>query len=74
MEELSLAIEYQGKQHDAPVPYFGGESAFAEAKRRDRRKKMLCSRHGVRVLYVREGYDIEAIKAQVRDACGVRRE
>lgn len=53
---LSIALEYQGAQHDQPVAFFGGEAAFARTLERDRRKLNLCRRHGWRLIYVREGY------------------
>jgi len=58
---LKLAIEYQGLQHDKPVEYFGGETAFIKQQQRDKKKINLCRRHGVKILYVREGYKFEDI-------------
>jgi|GEM_PF-2462938 len=55
---LSIAIEYQGAQHDQPVAFFGGETAFQRTVERDRRKLNLCRRHGWRLIYVREGYSL----------------
>jgi hypothetical protein len=63
--ELCLALEYQGLQHDEPVNYFGGQDAFEDQLRRDRRKSNLCKRHGVEIIYVREGYDINSLKAEI---------
>jgi hypothetical protein len=48
---LSLAIEYQGKQHFEPVEHFGGEEGLFEAQLRDRRKRQLCKKHGVKLVY-----------------------
>jgi hypothetical protein len=67
--DLSLAIEYQGCQHDQPVSYFGGEIAFSQVQKRDRRKARLCKRDLVLLLYAREGYAFEEIKAEIRRAC-----
>lgn len=57
--ELNVAIEYQGKQHDQPVEFFGGEEAFKENQKRDARKKKKCEENNVRLIEVREGYDLE---------------
>jgi len=51
--ELRLAIEYQGRQHYEPVPFFGGEDAFPQTQRRDRLKERLCSENGVTVVFFR---------------------
>jgi hypothetical protein len=40
---ISLAIEYQGRQHDEPVAFFGGQEAYEQVKKHDARKKRLCS-------------------------------
>ena len=37
-----LAFEYQGQQHFGPVDFFGGEDAFHETVRRDKRKARMC--------------------------------
>ncbi|UTR09435.1 hypothetical protein MM300_16245 [Evansella sp. LMS18] len=58
---LKVAIEYQGLQHDQPVEFFGGEKAFLKNQERDARKKRLCTENGIRMLYVREGYDLEEV-------------
>jgi len=58
---LKLGIEYQGLQHDKPVDFFGGEDAFKRNKERDKRKFNLCKRHGVKIIYVREGYDFNEV-------------
>lgn len=41
-EELQLAVEYQGRQHYEPVPFFGGDEVFAKQQTRDRIKTNLC--------------------------------
>ena len=63
--DYSVAIEFQGAQHDQPVEYFGGEKAFEATRRRDARKKGLCTKHGVRLIYVRSGYNIQEIVEEV---------
>ncbi|MFV8830523.1 hypothetical protein [Alkalihalobacterium sp. APHAB7] len=58
---LKVAIEYQGLQHDQPVDFFGGEEGFQKTKERDERKRKLCEENGVKIIYVREGYDLKDI-------------
>lgn len=52
----NVGIEYQGRQHYEPIDYFGGEEAFKENIKRDERKKKLCEKNGVKLLYWK--YDI----------------
>jgi hypothetical protein len=63
--KLSLAFEYQGLQHDKPLEYFGGEEAFKIRQQLDIKKSNLCKRHGVKIIYVREGYDINTLKKSI---------
>lgn len=50
--ELKLAIEYQGAQHFRPIKFFGGEKAFRKIQESDRRKKYLCNKNSVALIYV----------------------
>lgn len=47
MNHLVHAIEYDGKQHDVPIDFFGGESDFKERIRRDRIKDEFCENAGI---------------------------
>jgi hypothetical protein len=67
--DILVAVEYQGAQHLGPVDYFGGEPAFVMQQKRDRRKKVLCTRHGVVLLHVHPGYDLSAL---VMEVAGIR--
>ena len=60
-----VAIEYQGEQHDRPIDFFGGEVAFEQNKRRDAQKKSLCLKHGVKLIEVRPGYDINLVLSKI---------
>ena len=52
-EELGLALEYQGQQHFELVDYFhNDEGVFKEQIKRDKRKKKLCDKHGVTLIYL----------------------
>ena len=64
--EIKVAVEYQGLQHDEPVEFFGGEESFQENQERDARKAQLCDKHGVHLIYVRPGYDLEEIVTEIR--------
>ncbi len=48
-----VAIEYQGRQHYEPVPFFGGEEGFLRTQERDRRKAELCAKNSVTLIYFR---------------------
>ncbi len=50
---LKLAIEYQGRQHYEPVPFFGGAEGFLRTQARDKRKADLCAENGVTLVYFR---------------------
>ena len=63
--DCKVAIEYQGLQHDQPVEYFGGETAFKAMRRLDARKKRLCIKHGVHLIYVRSGYDLQEVVKEI---------
>jgi hypothetical protein len=65
LPDLKVALEYQGEQHDRPVEFFGGEEAFRKNQQRDRRKLKKCKENGVRIIYVREGYDLDTVIKQI---------
>ncbi len=67
---FKVAIEYQGPQHDRPIEFFGGQDQLQETKRRDRIKFRKCLNNGVVLMYVREGYDLEAIIKQLKEVGG----
>lgn len=49
--ELKLGFEYQGVQHFKSVEHWGGKSALKKVKERDARKKLLCEKNGIRLIY-----------------------
>jgi hypothetical protein len=57
--KLNFAVEYNGKQHYEPVDFFGGIEGFYSQKKRDKRKKTLCTRNGVRLFIVRYDEDMD---------------
>jgi hypothetical protein len=56
-----VGIEYQGKQHDEPIEFFGGEESFIKNQERDRRKKKLFTENNSTLIEVREGYDLKKL-------------
>lgn len=68
--EYAVAFEYQGAQHDEPVKYFGGEDAYQATKRRDARKKRMCTKNGIRLIEVRPGYELRELIRMIHDTRG----
>jgi hypothetical protein len=48
----NIAIEYHGPQHFEAIEFFGGEAGLAATRLRDKRKRKLCERNGVRLVEV----------------------
>ena len=67
IRELNIALEYQGKQHDEPIEFFGGHEAYEQNKERDARKKRLCDLYGVKVIYVRPDYRLNDVLYEISD-------
>ena len=51
LPDYNMGIECQGRQHFEAVEHFGGEDGFKNTLERDKRKKALCEKHGVKLLY-----------------------
>lgn len=64
--ELKIAIEYQGKQHDKPIEFFGGLEAFEKGLKRDKLKKKKCLENRVKLIEVREGYFLNEIIDEIK--------
>jgi len=47
----NTAIEYQGQQHTSAIDFFGGEEGLADNQYRDHKKKYLCERNDVNLIY-----------------------
>lgn len=56
-EKLKIAFEYQGNQHHNKNHYFNSFSTnlFDYQKKRDKKKKELCIKNGVKLLIINEG-------------------
>jgi len=48
---LNIGIEYQGIQHFEPVEHWGGEASLRKVIERDNKKKKLCSKNGINLIY-----------------------
>lgn len=66
---LNIAFEYQGKQHFEPVEIFGGEENFKKGQERDKIKKELSEKNGIKLIYVNYWEDITTnlIKEKLKD-------
>ncbi len=67
---LSIAIEYQGKQHFEPVDYFGGQEAFERVQQRDKEKRMLSEAQGISLVYINYWEDVtpELVRSKIEEA------
>lgn len=65
IEELNTGIEYQGKQHYEPIDFFGGEESFQKVKIRDKKKKLLCEKNNINLIYFR--YDEVVSKKNLKN-------
>jgi hypothetical protein len=65
--KYKIGIEYQGAQHYKPIDFFGGQDAFEKNLERDLRKKQICEKHGCKLIYVDEGYQISEILGELEE-------
>lgn len=68
VQELNLAIEYQGQQHFQPIKAFGGEDAFKKLQERDALKKRLCKDLGLNLKYFtyKEKISLEFVRTKLK--------
>lgn len=59
IDDLRLAIEYQGEQHFMPIDLFGGQEGLAQTIARDELKRALSIQNRVKLCYVTFEQDIE---------------
>ena len=48
----NLLIEFQGKQHEKPIEYFGGEQYFQIQQEHDKRKRQYAKEHSIKLLEI----------------------
>lgn len=67
INELNIAIEYQGKQHYEAIDFFGGKQALEANRKRDEEKKLLSKSHGIKLVYINyfEEITLELIKCKI---------
>jgi hypothetical protein len=62
-EEIKLAFEHQGLQHYKEISFFHGEegksNSFSSQIARDKAKKEICKKMGIKVLYFREAWKLK---------------
>lgn len=52
LPDNNVAIEYQGKQHYAPIDYFGGQKQFEIQQKHDNMKREYCKNNGIKLLEI----------------------
>lgn len=67
-EKLFFLIEYDGKQHENPVEYFGGEEAFIKLKQHDKMKDDYCKLNNIPLLRIKHDLTIEGIQDKLQNA------
>ena len=62
LPKYNLLIEFQGKQHEEPIEYFGGEEKFKIQQEHDKRKREYAQLHNINLLEIWY-YDIDNIES-----------
>jgi len=67
---LQLGIEYQGAQHFQAIDHWGGKEALMRTQSRDGRKKDLCIKCGIKLVYFyhTEQLSIDLVRSKLLDA------
>jgi len=68
----NIGIEYHGTQHFKPVDFFGGEEAFQETIKRDKRKETLCKENNTTLIIATEKDDFTDIIAKVKETIAIK--
>ena len=63
--EVEFLIEYDGKQHYEPIPFFGGEKEFIKRRLRDKIKSSYCNEKNILLLRLPYFLTDEEIKQQI---------
>jgi len=68
IEEARIGIEYQGIQHYKPIKYWGGKEALEKVRKRDKKKKRLCSVEKISLVYFdyHEGLSDDLVLAKLK--------
>ena len=65
LPNYNVGIECQGRQHFEAVDYFGGNETFKQTLERDKRKKALCEKHGIKLLYFGNVHNYDTFLGEV---------
>ena len=52
IEEYNLLIEFDGEQHEKPIPHFGGEEYYQYIKENDEKKNRYCKDNNINLLRI----------------------
>lgn len=52
LPDYNLLIEFQGKQHEKPIDYFGGKEKFKIQQEHDKRKRDYAELHNIKLLEI----------------------
>ena len=52
LQQYNLLIEFQGKQHEQPIEYFGGEKTFKKQQEHDKRKREYAKQNNINLLEI----------------------
>jgi len=65
---LNIGIEYQGIQHFEPIEHWGGKASLEQVMERDKRKKRLCKKNGIKLvfLYYNEELSRELVENKIK--------
>ena len=55
--KIIYAIENQGKQHFAPINFFGGEERFKQQQIHDNLKRAYCKKHNIKLIEIPYNYN-----------------
>lgn len=69
VEELKVGIEYQGIQHFRPVKHWGGKKGLQKLKERDKKKREICKKLGIHLVYFRydQGLSNDFVSARIKE-------
>jgi len=70
IEEINVGVEYQGKQHQEPVEFFGGIEGFKKIQERDAKKKRLCEENNCTLIYVYPDESDEVVDKKIEETVG----
>lgn len=58
IKDVNIGVEYQGEQHFMPLKHWGGEDSLKRGMKRDLKKKKLCEKNNIDLIYFNYDEDI----------------